>query len=100
MNKLRVRDNERGQFQVKLTCQEGTIACVVNVTREMAAIERRQTALTLAKVLARRLDDDIGMPSRAALAARPATARERRDAPRPRIEAAQGSALVRGRGAD
>jgi hypothetical protein len=61
MNKLRVRDNERGQFQVKLTSTEGTISCVVSVTRELAGPERRQTALRLAKLLAGRLDGEISV---------------------------------------
>ena len=65
MNKLRVRDNERGQFQVKLTSTEGTITCVVSVTKEMAAPERRQRALRLAKVLAGRLDGEIGVSRQA-----------------------------------
>jgi hypothetical protein len=60
MNKLRVRDNERGQFQVKLTSTEGTITCVVSVAKEMTAPERRQTALRLAKALVGRLDGEIG----------------------------------------
>jgi hypothetical protein len=61
MNKLRVRDNERGQFQVKLTSTEGTITCVVSVAKEMTGPERRQTALRLAKALAGRLDGEIGL---------------------------------------
>ena len=66
MNKLRVRDNERGQFQVQLTSTEGTITCVVSVTKEMATPERRRTALTLAKVLAGRLDGEIEVSTEAA----------------------------------
>jgi hypothetical protein len=76
MNKLRVRDNERGQFQVKLTSTEGTITCVVSVAKEMAGPERRQTALRLAKALAGRLDGEIGVSRQASEPMRRSTAYE------------------------
>jgi hypothetical protein len=61
-NKLRIKNNVRGQFQIAMTTLEGTINCVVSVPLEPAsrlAIQRRDVALELAKALARRLDEEI-----------------------------------------
>ena len=60
MNKLRVKDNTRGQYQIQLTTPDGTITCVVTpgVGSNLRA-ERRDAALALAKRLAKRLDNEI-----------------------------------------
>jgi predicted amidophosphoribosyltransferase len=69
-NKLRIKNNVRGQFQIAMTTLEGTINCVVSVPLEPCAqaTPRRDVALELAKALARRLDEEID--ARAALSAR------------------------------
>jgi hypothetical protein len=70
-NKLRIKNNVRGQFQIGMTTLEGTINCVVSVPLEppsAQAIQRRDVALELAKALARRLDEEI--KSREAMVAR------------------------------
>ena len=70
-NKLRIRNNVRGQFQIGMTTLEGTINCVVSVPVEppnARTTQRRDVALELAKALARRLDDEIN--ARAAMSAR------------------------------
>ena len=70
-NKLRIKNNVRGQFQIGMTTLEGTINCVVSVPLEppsALAIARRDVALELAKALARRLDEEIN--ARAAMSAR------------------------------
>jgi len=67
-NKLRIKNNVRGQFQIGMTTLEGTINCVVSVPLEPLAIARRDVALELAKALARRLDEEI--KSREAMVAR------------------------------
>jgi polysaccharide deacetylase 2 family uncharacterized protein YibQ len=62
VNKLRIKNNVRGQFQIGMTAAEGTINCVVSVPMEppsQQAVHRRLTALELAKVLVRRLDEEI-----------------------------------------
>ena len=69
-NKLRIKNNVRGQFQIAMTTVEGTINCVVSVPvepREQTP-PRRDVALELAKALARRLDEEIN--SRVAMSAR------------------------------
>lgn len=61
-NKLRIKNNVRGQFQIGMTTPEGTISCVVSVPIEAPSeqtIHRRYAALELAKALARRLDEEI-----------------------------------------
>jgi hypothetical protein len=61
-NKLRIKNNVRGQFQIGMTTAEGTISCVVSVPVESPSehiIHRRDAALELAKALARRLDEEI-----------------------------------------
>jgi len=65
VNKLRVKDNTRGQYQIQLTTPDGTITCVVTpgVESNLRA-ERRDAALALAKRLAKRLDGEI-KPARA-----------------------------------
>jgi hypothetical protein len=70
-NKLRIKNNVRGQFQIAMTTVEGTINCVVSVPVEPSNAQtapRRDLALELAKALARRLDEEIN--SRVALSAR------------------------------
>ena len=67
-NKLRIKNNVRGQFQIAMTTLEGTINCVVSVPVEPPSAPRRDIALELAKALARRLDEEIG--ARTALSAR------------------------------
>jgi hypothetical protein len=69
-NKLRIKNNVRGQFQIAMTTLEGTINCVVSVPLEPCgqATPRRDVALELAKALARRLDEEIA--ARAASSAR------------------------------
>jgi hypothetical protein len=70
-NKLRIKNNVRGQFQIAMTTLEGTINCVVSVPVEppnAQAAQRRDVALELAKALARRLDEEIN--SRVAMSAR------------------------------
>jgi hypothetical protein len=70
-NKLRIKNNVRGQFQIAMTTLEGTINCVVSVPVEPpceAAAQRRDAALELAKALARRLDEEIN--ARVAMSAR------------------------------
>jgi hypothetical protein len=70
-NKLRIKNNVRGQFQIGMTTLEGTINCVVSVPVEPpceATAQRRDVALELAKALARRLDEEIN--ARAAMSAR------------------------------
>jgi hypothetical protein len=70
-NKLRIKNNVRGQFQIAMTTVEGTINCVVSVPLEPPceqATPRRDVALELAKALARRLDEEINV--RAAMSAR------------------------------
>lgn len=70
-NKLRIKNNVRGQFQIAMTTVEGTINCVVSVPVEPpceATAQRRDLALELAKALARRLDEEIN--ARAAISAR------------------------------
>lgn len=60
-NKLVVKGNERGQFQIKMTTTEGTINCVVSVPMQPPSpmVLRRGTALSLAKTLAKKLDAEI-----------------------------------------
>jgi hypothetical protein len=70
-NKLRIKNNVRGQFQIGMTTLEGTINCVVSVPAEPPherTIQRREVALELAKALVRRLDDEIN--ARATMSAR------------------------------
>ena len=69
-NKLRIKNNVRGQFQIAMTTLEGTINCVVSVPLEPCerATPRRDLALELAKALARRLDEEIN--SRVGMSAR------------------------------
>jgi hypothetical protein len=68
-NKLRIKNNVRGQFQIAMTALEGTINCVVSVPVEPhERAPRRDVALELAKALARRLDEEIN--ARVAMAAR------------------------------
>jgi hypothetical protein len=70
-NKLRIKNNVRGQFQIAMTTLEGTINCVVSVPMEppsAPAVQRRDAALELARALARRLDEEIN--ARAAMTAR------------------------------
>jgi hypothetical protein len=66
VNKIRVKDNTRGQFQIRMTTPEGTITCVVSPASESELqVERRDAALLLAKRLAQRLEGEIkhpGMP--------------------------------------
>ena len=66
VNKLRVKDNTRGQFQIQMTTPDGTITCVVSpgIDSTLRA-ERRAAALALAKRLAQRLEGEI-KPVRAA----------------------------------
>ena len=60
MNKLRVKDNTRGQYQIQMTTPDGTITCVVTPGVESALrAERRDAALALAKRLAQRLEGEI-----------------------------------------
>lgn len=66
VTKIRVKDNTRGQFQIRLTTPDGTITCVVSPTIESKAqTERRDAALVLAKRLAQRLEGEIKHPVRA-----------------------------------
>jgi hypothetical protein len=61
-NKLRIKNNVRGQFQIGMTTPQGTINCVVSVPMEPAServLHPRDTALEMAKALARRLDEEI-----------------------------------------
>jgi hypothetical protein len=70
-NKLRIKNNVRGQFQIAMTTLEGTINCVVSVPVDPPceqAAQRRELALELAKALARRLDEEIN--ARTAMSAR------------------------------
>jgi hypothetical protein len=65
VNKIRVKDNTRGQFQIRLTTPDGTITCVVSPASELARqAERRDAALQLAKRLAQRLEGEIKPPIR------------------------------------
>jgi len=67
VNKIRVKDNTRGQFQIKMTTPDGTITCVVSPEVESALMaERRSAALVLAKRLASVLEDEIKHPVRSA----------------------------------
>jgi hypothetical protein len=60
VNKLRVKDNTRGQFQIQMTTPDGTITCVVTPGVASALrVERRDAALALAKRLAQRLEGEI-----------------------------------------
>lgn len=62
MDKVRVKDNTRDQFQIRLTTTDGTITCVVLVPdpeRRALLSERRSVALQRAKRLAQRLDSEI-----------------------------------------
>jgi len=62
-NKLRIKNNVRGQFQIGMTTPQGTISCVVSVPMEPASertMHPRDAALEMAKALARRLDQEIG----------------------------------------
>jgi hypothetical protein len=62
VDKVRVKDNTRDQFQIRLTTVDGTITCVVLVPdpeRQTLLSQRRSVALQLAKRLARRLDSEI-----------------------------------------
>ena len=71
VNKLRVKDNTRGQFQIQMTTPDGTITCVVTPGVESALrAERRDAALALAKRLAQRLEGEI-KPVRAKEPVRP-----------------------------
>jgi hypothetical protein len=65
VSKVRVKDNTRGQFQIRLTTPEGTITCVVvpEIESKLQA-ERREAALVLAKKLAQRLEGEIKQPVR------------------------------------
>jgi hypothetical protein len=63
VSKIRVKDNTRGQFQIRLTTPEGTITCVVTPeTESKLQAERRDAALILAKKLAQRLEGEIKQP--------------------------------------
>lgn len=63
VSKIRVKDNTRGQFQIRLTTPEGTITCVVAPEIESKLVaERRDAALILAKKLAQRLEGEIKQP--------------------------------------
>ena len=66
MNKIRVKDNTRGQFQIQMTTPDGTITCVVApaIASDLMA-ERRDAALMLAKRLAQRLEGEIRPAARA-----------------------------------
>lgn len=62
MNKLRIKENSREQFQIGLRTPEGTITCVVSVPAgplKPLIVRRRNEALRLAKALAQRLDAEI-----------------------------------------
>jgi hypothetical protein len=60
VNKIRVKDNTRGQFQIQMTTPDGTITCVVSPAIESDLVaERRDAALVLAKRLAQRLEGEI-----------------------------------------
>lgn len=60
VNKLRVKDNTRGQYQIQMTTPDGTITCVVSPDVASALrVERRDAALALAKRLAQRLEGEI-----------------------------------------
>jgi hypothetical protein len=61
-NKLRIKNNVRGQFQIGMTTPHGTINCVVSVPMEPASDRTmlpRDAALEMAKALARCLDEEI-----------------------------------------
>jgi len=63
VSKIRVKDNTRGQFQIRLTTPDGTITCVVSPSIESKhQTERRDAALILAKKLAQRLEGEIKHP--------------------------------------
>jgi hypothetical protein len=63
VSKIRVKDNTRGQFQIRLTTPDGTITCVVSPAIESThQTERRDAALILAKRLAQRLEGEIKQP--------------------------------------
>jgi len=65
VNKIRVKDNTRGQFQIQMTTPDGTITCVVSPTVESPVMaERRSAALVLAKRLAQHLEGEIKPPER------------------------------------
>jgi hypothetical protein len=65
VNRIRVKDNTRGQFQIKMTTPDGTITCVVSPEVESALMaERRSAALVLAKRLAALLEGEIKQPER------------------------------------
>jgi hypothetical protein len=60
LNKLRVKDNTRGQFQIRMTTEDGTITCVVTPPLDAGLMaQRRDAALRQAKRLARQLDEAI-----------------------------------------
>ena len=68
-HKIRVKDNTRGQFQIKMTTPDGTITCVVSPEVEGALMaERRSAALVLAKRLAAVLEGEIKHPPERAVA--------------------------------
>jgi hypothetical protein len=63
LNKLRVKDNTRGQFQVRMTTEDGTITCVVTPPLDAGLMaQRRDAALRQAKRLAQQLDEAIKPP--------------------------------------
>ena len=65
MHKIKVKDNTRGQFQIRMTTPDGTITCVVVPAIESdLMIERRNAALLLAKRLAQHLEGEIKPPVR------------------------------------
>jgi hypothetical protein len=68
VNRLRIRDNTRSQFQIQMRTVDGTITCVVTVAPEKDKLlaERREVALQLAKRLAQQLDTEIRSARRAA----------------------------------
>ena len=69
VNKIRVKDNTRGQFQIRMTTPDGTITCVVAPEVEGALMaERRSAALVLAKRLASVLEGEIKHPPERAVA--------------------------------
>ena len=67
-NKLRIKNNVRGQFQIGMTTPHGTISCVVSVAASARTVHPRDAALEMAKALARRLDEEID--ARVAMSAR------------------------------
>jgi hypothetical protein len=64
LTNLRVKDNTRGQFQIRMKTEDGTITCVVTPALETGLLaQRRDVALRQAKRLAQQLDEAIRPPS-------------------------------------